>query len=142
MPQKMAQMWHFRVKLWMAKLSQPKEVRDTSNEVLHSVYDRLQIFGLEHTLSSFSYGIPEGGIAKILDTCTSIKRASLPKMLYGVNYYGPLFCLAEMGTAGSTCSSGASLLSMTAAMVARTLAPVASKIGWARALMKLMLLLF
>jgi hypothetical protein len=50
--------------------------------------------------------------------------------------YGPRFGLRKMGTGGSTSSSGASLLAVTAAMVARTPAPVASKIGWARARMK------
>jgi hypothetical protein len=89
---------------------------------------------------------PEDGIVKILDTCTSIKKASIPKllcereismikslkMLYGVNYYGTRFGLAEMGTGGISCSSGASLPSATAAMVAQTPANVTLKIVWAR----------
>ena len=48
----------------MPDLSQPEEVRDIFKEILLSAHDQIPIRGLEQ--SSFSYCIPEDGIAQIL----------------------------------------------------------------------------
>jgi hypothetical protein len=59
----MARTWHFGVNLRMPDLSQPEEVRDIFKEILLFADDQIPIRGLEQ--SSFSYGIPEDGIAQI-----------------------------------------------------------------------------
>ena len=63
MPRNMARTWHFGVNLRMPDLSQPEEVRDIFKEILLSAHDQIPIRGLEQ--SSFSYCIPEDGIAQI-----------------------------------------------------------------------------
>jgi hypothetical protein len=106
------------------KLSLQEEVRDIFKEILNTANDRLPICGLKQ--SSFSDGFP--------DTCTSIKKPSLPKLLSArgcsmieslEKCYVLRFSLAEMGTGGSTRSSEA----LSAAMVARTLHPSPRGLG-------------
>jgi hypothetical protein len=63
MTENKARTWHFRVNLRMAELSLQEEVRDIFKKILISANVRLPIHGLEQ--SSFSYDIPQNGIAEI-----------------------------------------------------------------------------
>ena len=58
----------------MPELSQPEDVRAIFKEILISADDRLPICGLEQ--SSFSYNVPENGIAKI-DGYLHVNKTSL-----------------------------------------------------------------
>ena len=70
-----ARTWHFHVRLRMPALSQQEEVRDTFKEILVSADDRLPICGLEQ--SSFSYDLPDNGIAEIFGYLHVNKRSLL-----------------------------------------------------------------
>ena len=59
----MARTWHFHVTLRMPRLSQQEEVRDTFKGILISANNRLPLCGVEQ--SSFSYDVPDDGIATI-----------------------------------------------------------------------------
>ena len=63
MPRDMARTWHFHVTLRMPRLSQQEEVRDTFKGILISANNRLPLCGVEQ--SSFSYDVPDDGIATI-----------------------------------------------------------------------------
>ena len=63
MPRDMARTWHFHVTLRMPRLSQQEEVRDTFKGILISANNRLSLCGVDQ--SSFSYDVPDDGIATI-----------------------------------------------------------------------------
>ena len=69
-----ARTWHFHVALWMPALSQQEEIRAIFKEILVSANVRLPISGLEQ--SSFSYDVPDNGIAKI-DGYLHVNKTSL-----------------------------------------------------------------
>ena len=71
----MTRTWHFHVNVRMPELSQQEEVGDVFKEILNAANDRLPICGLQQ--SSFSYHLPEDGIAKIYGYLHVNKRSQL-----------------------------------------------------------------
>ena len=71
----MARTWHFHVNLRIAELSLQEEVRDIFKEILNTANDRLPICGLKQ--SSFSYDLPQDGIAQISGYLHVNKKAKL-----------------------------------------------------------------
>ena len=77
MPRSMTRTWRFDVNLQMAVLSPHEEVSDLFKQILDTANDRIHIGGLE-TLS-FSYDLPEDGIAKISGYLHVNKTSQLPE---------------------------------------------------------------
>ena len=71
----MARTWHFHVNLRIAELSLQEEVRNIFKEILNTANDRLPICGLKQ--SSFSYDLPQDGIAQISGYLHVNKKAKL-----------------------------------------------------------------